>query len=228
MTTNIDKKQLKAVIFDLDGTLLNTIDTIYYYLNLSLGRHGLPTVSEGETMSFVGDGAVKLIERAMDRVGADRSLFDSIYRFYNEAYNSDPYHLTMVYDGIAELICRLRESDISLAVLSNKPDFAVKAAVDHFFPDSFDVVLGGRESVCLKPAPDAIYEIAQKLGISIDEIAYVGDSEVDVLTADNAGIHNAYFVSWGFRTAEQLAAAGAKRILNSASDLLNILKTDVI
>ena len=195
MTTNIDKKQPKAVAFDLDGTLLNTIDTIDYYLNLSLGRHGLPTVSKAETMSFVGDGAVKLIERAMDRVGADRSLFDSIYRFYNEAYNSDPYHLTKVYDGIAELICRLRELGISLAVLSNKPDFAVKAAVDHFFPDSFDIVLGGRESVCLKPAPDAILYLMEKYGGTKENTIMIGDRVCDLESGYNAGCKTAFLLT---------------------------------
>lgn len=228
MTTNIDKIVIKAAVFDLDGTLLDTLSTIEFYLNKTLSSHGLPSVSRSQTMAFVGNGAAKLIERAMEAVGADKALFDSIFKSYNESYNADPYYLTEPYDGIAELIDELKSSGIPLAVLSNKPDFAVKAAVDHFFPGQFDIVFGGRESVCLKPAPDAIYEIVEKLGISIDEIAYVGDSEVDVLTAENAGIHNAYFVSWGFRTAEQLAAAGATRILNSASDLLNILKTDVI
>lgn len=228
MTTNIDKNVIKAAIFDLDGTLLDTLSTIEFYLNKTLSSHGLPSVSRSQTMAFVGNGAAKLIERAMKAVGADKSLFDSIFKSYNESYNADPYYLTEPYDGIAELIGELKSSGIPLAVLSNKPDYAVKAAVDHFFPCQFDIVLGGREALPLKPDPTALLEIISDFGLTPDEICYIGDSEVDVFTAKNASVNNGFFVTWGFRTAEQLAAAGATRILNSASDLLNILKTDVI
>ena len=107
MTTNIDKDNIKCVVFDLDGTLLNTIETINYYLNLSLSHHGLSCVNRAETMAFVGNGATKLIERAMDRVGADKSLFDAIFQVYNDAYNDGPYYLTEAYEGIGELLTSL-------------------------------------------------------------------------------------------------------------------------
>ena len=226
MTTKLDKDTIKCAVFDLDGTLLNTIKTINYYLNHTLSTYGLGSVSEEDTMRFVGDGAIKLIERALDRVGADSSLIDSVYKTYNEAYNSSPYYLTEVYDGILELLSALKGKGIRLAVLSNKPDFAVKATIGKFLPDTFDIVRGGVDGVPLKPSPDALFEILREFGFTPDETAYIGDSEPDVLTAQNAGIKNAIFVTYGFRTADQLRVVGAKTIVDNPIDIINIIKTD--
>ena len=223
MTTKLNKDTIKCAVFDLDGTLLNTIKTINYYLNLTLSTYGLGSVSEEDTMCFVGDGATKLIERALDRVGADSSLFDSVYKTYNEAYNSSPYYLTEVYDGIPELLSTLKEKGIRLAVLSNKPDFAVKATIGKFLPDTFDIVRGGVDGVPLKPSPDALFEILREFGFTPDETAYIGDSEPDVLTAQNAGIKNGIFVTYGFRTADQLINSGAKQIVDRPQEIINIL-----
>jgi phosphoglycolate phosphatase len=174
-------------------------------------------------MRFVGDGAIKLIERALDRVGADSSLFDSVYKTYNEAYNSSPYYLTEVYEGIPELLSTLKGKGIRLAVLSNKPDFAVKATIGKFLPDTFDIVRGGVDGVPLKPSPDALFEILREFGYTPDETAYIGDSEPDVLTAQNAGIKNGIFVTYGFRTADQLINSGAKQIVDKPQEIINIL-----
>lgn len=223
MTTKLNKDTIKCAIFDLDGTLLNTIKTINYYLNLALSTYGLGSVSEEDTMRFVGDGAIKLIERALDRVGADSSLFDIVYKTYNEAYNSSPYYLTEVYEGIPELLSALKGKGIRLAVLSNKPDFAVKATIGKFLPDTFDIVRGGVDGVPLKPSPDALFGILREFGFTPDETAYIGDSEPDVLTAQNAGIKNAIFVTYGFRTADQLIYAGAKTVVDKAFDIISLI-----
>ena len=223
MTTNIDKTTIKCAVFDLDGTLLNTIKTINYYLNLALSEHGLGSVSEEDTMSFVGDGATKLIERALASVGAGNDLFDSVYKTYNEAYNSSHYYLTNVYEGIPELLSALKSKGIRLAVLSNKPDFAVKATVSKFLPDTFDIVRGGVDGIPLKPSPHSLFAILNELGVSVDETAYVGDSEPDVLTAKNAGITNGIFVTWGFRTREQLLNSMAKILVDRPSEIFDIL-----
>lgn len=223
MTTKLNKDTIKCAVFDLDGTLLNTIKTINYYLNLTLSTYGLGSVSEEDTMRFVGDGATKLIERALDRVGADSSLFDSVYKTYNEAYNSSPYYLTEVYDGIPELLSTLKEKGIRLAVLSNKPDFAVKATIGKFLPDTFDIVRGGVDGVPLKPSPDALFEILREFGFTPDETAYIGDSEPDVLTAQNAGIKNGIFVTYGFRTADQLRSVGAEILVHKAFDIIDYI-----
>ena len=223
MTTKADKINIKCAVFDLDGTLLNTIKTINYYLNYALDTYGLPHVSEADTMSFVGNGAVKLIERTLNSVGGDPDLFDSLFKTYNDAYNSSPYYLTEVYEEIDQLLTALKEKGIKLAVLSNKPDFAVKAAVSHFFPNMFDVVLGGRENVPLKPSPDALFEIMESLGVKADEVAYIGDSEPDVFTAKNAGLNSAFFLTHGFRTREQLLNAGAETLFDNPLGILNFI-----
>jgi phosphoglycolate phosphatase len=213
--------KIKCAVFDLDGTLLNTIKTINYYLNFALSEYGLASVSEQDTMSFVGDGAVKLIERALKSVGGDVSLFDDVYKTYNEAYNSSPYYLTEPYDGIKETLMALKEQGINLSVLSNKPDFATKATVSHFFGDVFDCVLGGRDGVPLKPCPDALFDIMREMGVTPDETVYIGDSEPDVLTAKNAGIEKGIFVTWGFRTEGELKNAGAKNLINEPVQILD-------
>lgn len=227
MTTKPDKNNIKCLVFDLDGTLLDTIKTINYYLNRALAHHNLPSVSEAETMSFVGDGARKLIERAIDRVGADKGLFDSIFTTYNREYNADPYYLTEAYEGITELLRTLKALGYRLAVLSNKPDFAVKATVIRFFPETFDIVRGGIEGVPLKPDPTALWEIISNLGFDLSEVAYIGDSEVDVLTAKNAEISNGIFVTWGFRDPDALISAGGECLIDHPSELINRIKTVV-
>ena len=224
MTTKLDKTKIKCAVFDLDGTLLNTIKTINYYLNYALDTYGLPPVSEADCMSFVGNGAVKLIERALNSVGGDLSLFDQVYRTYNEAYNASPYYLTEPYEGVKELLVGLKEKDISLAVLSNKPDFAVKAAVNHFFEGTFDLVYGGRDNVSLKPCPDALYDIMTQLGTTAETTAYIGDSEPDVMIAKNADVALPIAVDWGFRTVEQLRAAGAEIIIHNPREILTFVK----
>lgn len=223
MSTKLCKNNIKCAVFDLDGTLLNTIKTINYYLNFALRTHGFSSVSKADTMSFVGDGAVKLIERALGRANADLNAFDSVYRTYNEAYNSSPYYLTEPYEGILELLDFLREQGIALAVLSNKPDFAVKATVNHFFGNSFDLVLGGRENIPLKPDPASLLDLIECLGFDKEEVIYVGDSEVDVLTAKNGGLKNAIFVSYGFRTSDQLKLAGAKQIVGHPGQIAALI-----
>ena len=223
MTTKLNKNNIKCAVFDLDGTLLNTIKTINHYLNLTLSTYGLGSVSEEDTMRFVGDGATKLIERALDRVGADSSLIDSVYKTYNEAYNSSPYYLTEVYEGIPELLSALKGKGIRLAVLSNKPDFAVKATIGKFLPDTFDIVRGGVDGVPLKPSPDALFEILREFCFTPDETAYIGDSEPDVLAAQNAGIKNGIFVTYGFRTADQLRSVGAEILVHKAFDIIDYI-----
>lgn len=213
-------KNIKCAVFDLDGTLLNTIKTINHYLNYALSTYGLPAVSEADCKSFVGDGAVLLIRRAMARVGADDSQFQGLFKTYNDAYDSDPYYLTEPYPGIREMLAELKSEGIILAVLSNKPDFAVRMTVEHFFPGIFSSVLGAGEGIALKPDPTALLNMLADLGVTPADTAYVGDSEPDVLTAANASVALPVAVSWGFRTREQLLSAGAENIIGSPKELL--------
>ena len=217
-------RKIKCAVFDLDGTLLKTAKTIQYYLNLTLSKYGLPTVSEADTKRMVGNGARILITRAMGDRANDTELYDKVFRDYNEAYDADPYYLTEPYDGVPEMLTALREQGITLAVLSNKPDTAVKLAVEHFFPGFFASVLGARDGVPLKPDPTALFNMLEALGISPDETAYIGDSEPDVLIAKAASVGLPIAVSWGFRSMEQLKNAGATTILDKATDILTFVK----
>jgi phosphoglycolate phosphatase len=215
-------KKIKCAVFDLDGTLLNTARTIQHYLNLTLEKYNLPTVSVADTKRMVGNGARILITRAMGERAADTELYDKVYRDYNEAYDADPYYLTKAYDGIPEMLSALKEQGTILAVLSNKPDTAVKLAAEHFFPGVFTSVLGARDGIPLKPDPTALFNMLENLGVSPDETAYIGDSEPDVLIAKAASVALPIAVSWGFRTEEQLLSVGATKIINHPGEI----KTD--
>ena len=213
-------RKIKCAVFDLDGTLLNTARTIQHYLNLTLSKYDLPTVSEADTTRMVGNGARVLITRAMGKRANDTELYGKVFRDYNEAYDADPYYLTEPYDGVPEMLTALREQGIILAVLSNKPDTAVKLAAEHFFPGVFTSVLGARDGIPLKPDPSALFNMLDSLGISPDETAYIGDSEPDVLIAKAASVGFPIAVSWGFRSVEQLQNAGAELIIHNPCNIV--------
>ena len=211
---------IKACIFDLDGTLLDTLDTILYYVNTTFAKYNIPKVDKARCKSVVGKGALNLLTRLFEDAGlSDTKLFDSVFRDYNLAYDSDPMYLTKPYDGIIALLDRLTEKGVKLAVLSNKPEVATRSVIRHYFGDCFDFVAGGKEGVPLKPAPEAIDRVLESLGVTLDECAYIGDSDVDVIFANNVKPALPIAVSWGFRTPEQLKAVGADIILDSVAEL---------
>lgn len=224
MTTKIYKNEIKCAVFDLDGTLLNTIKTINFYLNKALKNNGLGLISESDCLEFVGHGAKKLVENALDHLNADKGVyFDSVFADYNAYYDADPYYLTEAYDGVKELLEELKKRGILLAVLSNKPDFATRSAVGRFFPETFDICHGARDGIALKPTPEALLSILNDLGVSNTETAYIGDSEPDIKTAANADVALSISVSWGFRSAERLSMAGASLIIDHPSKIIEML-----
>lgn len=213
---------IKCCIFDLDGTILNTITTITHFVNKTLQNFGYPTITEEQCKYFVGNGARLLITRTLAHFGVtDEEAVDTVLDAYDREYKSDPYHLTAKYDGIDELLSGLRRAGIRLAVVSNKQDRIAKDAVAHFFPDAFDLVVGGRDGVPLKPAPDAPLSVLSELGFSPDECAFVGDTSVDVQTGKNMNAAMAIGVSWGFRKRDELAMAD--RIVDEPSEILKLL-----
>ena len=217
----MEKKMIKACIFDLDGTLLDTITTITYYVNLILRREGLGEITEDECKYFAGNGAKKLIERSLSKFGIDdEEIFLRVLSDYMDAYNEAPLYLTRPYDGIPELVEGLRGAGVRLAVLSNKPDEAVGDIIDSFFKGSFEIVRGGRDGVPLKPDPAAVFDILAEMGIDRDEALYVGDTNVDMLTGRAAGAHKTIGVSWGFRKVDELLGAGADIIVHHPSEIL--------
>ncbi|MDO4491273.1 MAG: HAD family hydrolase [Lachnospiraceae bacterium] len=208
----------KAAVFDLDGTILDTIDDLADTMNYVLERNGYPLRSRDEVQARVGNGILNLIRRALpEEVSPDRQ--QELLLQFKEHYGKHCADKTKPYEGIMELLQTLKEKGISLVVVSNKADFAVKELCQQYFPGIFDVTVGEREGVRKKPAPDSVQEVLHSLPCSAEEAVYIGDSEVDVQTALNvpmAGI----FVTWGFRTPETLLQAGAKKLVQKPEELL--------
>ena len=216
---------IKACVFDLDGTLLNTINTITYYANLALEHYGIEPYNTDDYKYMVGNGAKILIERMLDGRGfsGDNEMFDKVFGFYNEKYNSDVEYLTAPYDGICELLDNLKKEGITTAVLSNKPDYAAGEAVKTFLNGYFDVVHGQHDGIEIKPSPEGVFEILNELGLTSDEILYIGDTATDMQTGKSA---NAYTIGvlWGFRLRDELEGANADAIIEHPSEIYNILK----
>ena len=187
----------KLYVFDLDGTLLDTLDDLTKAVNYTLGEYGLPLRTREEVRSFIGNGAKNLMARA---VGYDHAHAEDILQSFRTYYNVHSADDTRPYQGVVELVRALREKGAKTAVLSNKPDGATKALAEVYFKGLFDCVLGENEcgGIRKKPAPDALFAIMQSYGVSQAEPVYIGDSEVDVLTACNAGV-DCLSVAWGFK-----------------------------
>lgn len=215
---------IKCCIFDLDGTLLYTLETIRFYLNKTLEKYSVSQITKEECQRFVGSGVRSLIHSALDSRGiSSPEIFGRVLSDYSRDYDKEPYHLTEKYPGIDELLAELKNSGIKLAVLSNKPDFATKKTIERFFPDTFDLVFGGRDNVALKPSPDGCFEILSELAFSANECAYIGDSDVDVITGKNMNAALNISVSWGYRTREELISAGATTIVSSAEEISKLV-----
>ena len=215
---------IKACVFDLDGTLLDTIETITYYLNRTLTRHGIAAVSSEECKRFVGSGARVLVERALSFRGiVDDEMTEKLLSEYRPDYDSDPYYLTKPYPGILELLDFLKDKGVPLAVISNKPDTATGMATRHFFGDRFTVVRGALSGVPLKPSGGALGDLPERLGVSASEICYIGDSDVDVRFAKAFGAGMCIAVLWGFRGRSELVEAGADIFAENASDIKELI-----
>lgn len=213
---------IKCCIFDLDGTLFNTLPTITYYVNKTIAAHGIAPITEDECRGFVGHGAWHLIESTLASRGiTDGGTVRALLAEYNAAYNSDTLYLTALYGGVAELVAELGGRGITLAILSNKPDATVRDIVEKFFPREFTLVRGARDGTPLKPDPTALLDMARELGFAPSEIAYIGDTGIDVATGRAAGAGITVGVSWGFRDRAELEGAGADLIADEPSELLS-------
>lgn len=212
----------KACIFDLDGTLTDTLDSITRSVNATLDRLGLGGITKKECRGFVGSGARVLIEQSLSAtagsaVQADRAM--DIYREIFEEYCT--WHVTP-YDGICELLSELKKRDFRLAVLSNKPHAQAKKVVREVFgEDLFDVVQGQSDGIPRKPDPTAAKKIAEGFGLTSDECIYIGDSDVDMRTGRAAGMKTVG-VTWGYRSREILVSNGADMLISHPRELLRI------
>lgn len=212
----------KGVIFDLDGTLLDTIEDLADACNYALNECNLKTYEVNEYKRFVGDGREKLIERIIPSGKADIDLFNRVLKMYDEYYIEHMVDKTKPFDGILELLEKLIEKKIKIAVLSNKPHEFTFEMVNNYFGERFDFVYGHREGYKTKPNPQAVLDLIKEMGISREECIYVGDSNVDIQTAKNAEIKS-IGVSYGFRGEEELRNEGADFIARDTSELSRYL-----
>ncbi len=208
-----------TVIFDLDGTLLDTLPDLQSAVNYALEHHKFPTRTLDEVRAFVGNGILNLIKRAVP-AGTNEEDMISVFECFKAYYKDHSNDKTAAYDGINELVVSLKEKGIKLGVVSNKAQFAVSDIMEYYFSGIFDIAYGECEGVPRKPAPDRVFEAIDMLGGK--NVLYVGDSEVDVETARNAKI-DSVFVTWGFRTVEELKAAGANTFAHTADELYRII-----
>lgn len=210
-----------TIIFDLDGTLLNTLEDLADSVNYALCEYGLPERTLQEVRKFVGNGVELLMERAV--AGAlSKEDKQQCLAVFKQHYSGNMNHKTRPYVGILALVRKLLEKGYLIAIVSNKFDSAVKELNLEYFEGMFPVAIGASDTVAKKPAPDSVLEALKQLGSGKEQAIYVGDSDVDVMTAKNSGIP-CVGVTWGFRDEELLRSMGAEYIIHEPEQLLDIL-----
>ncbi|MDY5212238.1 HAD family hydrolase [Intestinibacter sp.] len=210
-----------TVIFDLDGTLLNTLEDLGDSVNFALKSFGYPTRTYEEVKSFVGNGIKDLLTKAVP-IGTDEETTLRCLQAFKNHYKTNMQNKTLPYEGIIALLKELNSKGIKLGIVSNKYDFGVKNLNKYYFKDLIPVAIGEREGVRKKPAPDTVLTAMKELGSKKEECLYVGDSGSDMITAKNAGIKSVG-VTWGFRDADSLRESGAIFLINSPKELLELL-----
>ena len=212
----------KAVLFDMDGTVLDTLEDLKDAVNVTLDAFDMPRRSLEEVRCFVGNGALRLFEQAV-APGSSEETVQKALAWFREYYDKHCLIKTSPYAGIMELLAALKAQGVKLAVVSNKPHSAVQELSRLFFSEYMEYSIGQQDEIARKPAPDMLYLTVEKMGLELSDCVYVGDSEVDVATAKNAGI-DCVAVSWGFRTVAELEAAGAACIVHNTAELLALLQ----
>ena len=204
-------------IFDLDGTLLNTINDLAASTNYALRSAGMPEHSVDDVRRFVGNGVKKLMERAIPD-GLNNPDFDETYATFRKHYLKHSLDTTKPYDGIPEVLAELKRRGKKLAIVSNKFYAATQELARHFFPDTIEVAIGERENIRKKPAPDTVNEALAQMNVGKERAVYIGDSDVDIMTANNCGMP-CISVLWGFRDYDFLVEHGATIFVTSPLQL---------
>lgn len=215
---------MKACIFDLDGTLTNTLESMTYSVNLTLEEMGFSKITKDQCRLFVGNGARVLIEKSLKAAGdTDASRIEEGMEIYGRIFDRNcTYHVTP-YEGIPEMLKALKDKGIQLAVLSNKPDRqTVKVVKAIFGEELFDYAQGQKEGIRRKPEPDGVWYLMEQMHVSKEECLYIGDSEVDAATGRNAGLKT-IGVLWGFRDRKTLETAGVDDLIDRPDELLQFV-----
>ncbi len=215
----------KACIFDLDGTLTDTLDSLTYSVNATLRELGLGQITPTQCKEFVGSGARRLIEQSIQATGdPEASRIEEAMEAYGRIFKVHCTYHVAPYDGIVDMLKELKKEGVQLAVLSNKPHLQTQDVVATFFEEgTFARVYGQQEGVPRKPDPAAVHMILEELGVSAEESLYIGDSDVDMLTGCAAGVA-AIGVTWGFRSKEVLMEHGATYIVDKPQEIVSIVK----
>ena len=190
---------IKLCIFDMDGTLVNTINTIAHFGNKALKKFGFDEIQTDKYKLMVGNGSDILVQRMLKSLGKDAVAYKEIHKYYVDIYDNDFMYLTEPYEGITEMLKALKMAGIKTAIISNKDDSTAKKVADELFETGLiDLCLGARAGVPLKPDATAVFEIMESFGVGAEECLYIGDTATDIQTAKNAGLYSVG-VLWGFR-----------------------------
>lgn len=216
-----DRMKKKLVIFDMDGTILDTLDDLTDSVNYALSYCGYPKHTRDEVRSFVGNGILKLVERSLPSDAGEDDI-DKVFHAFKDYYKVHCHDKTRPYPGIINVMETLKEKGFLTAVVSNKADFAVQELCLRYFLDLVDCAVGERKGTNKKPAPDSVISVMKTLNVSPQESVYIGDSDVDIETAENAGI-DCIAVTWGFREYEYLKQCGAGVFAHKTDDILDML-----
>ena len=211
---------VRAVIFDLDGTLLNTYEDLANAVNYALNECGFPVHDNEKYKYFCGNGTDVMITRALPEKSRDNENLKKVRELYFKYYDAHSGECTRPYDGIVNTLSILKEKGIKLAVVSNKIDFMTKAVCNEYFGDIFDFVTGQCDGIIPKPDPSMVFKAMDIMGVTADRCLFVGDTGVDALTGKNAGIFTVG-VLWGFRDEAELLENGASAIISKPEELLN-------
>lgn len=219
--------KMKTAIFDLDGTLLNTLGDLCDSVNCAIVPRGFPAVDEELTRQRVGNGVRRLVERCIPEEKRTEAMIDECLDDFRTAYNERMMNRTQPYDGIVDMLKKLREQGVSIGVMSNKYDFAAKTLVRHYFGDLVQLTLGERPGIPRKPDPASTLELMHELGGVPETTLYIGDSSTDMQTACNAGL-TAIGVMWGFRSPEELEETGASALVAEPAELLPLFERGLL
>ncbi len=211
----------KAAIFDLDGTILDTLEDLKNSVNFALKENGLPERTLSEVRAFVGNGIRLLIERAVPE-NADLKLVDEVFSCFKEHYGKHSADNTKPYNGVTDLLSELKAKGVKIAVVSNKANFAVQTLVSQYFPQLFDYSVGEKDGIRRKPYPDSVLTVLDEFKCKKNDAIYIGDSEVDVETSRNAGM-DCIAVTWGFRDEELLKSLTPEYIVSDTNEILKII-----
>lgn len=222
MSNTFSSADIRLCIFDLDGTLVNTIGDLAASVDFALQKLGLPTHTKEEYTTFVGDGTLLLIKRSLpENLQNSSEILSQAHEIFTRHYSNHYADTSFAYQGITDVLFELKSRGVKLAVCSNKPDAFTKSIVIKLFGEGlFDAVVGAREGSPKKPDPTAENHIIESFGFNKDNCIHIGDSDVDVITAHNAGV-KCIGCTWGFRSRECLESIGADCIIDSPSEILN-------